>query len=232
MPKSKSKKQKTHHHHQHQSTTNANGALSHEEIWDDSALVRSWNDAVAEYEYYHSIHARGEDVDEVLRRAEGDEETAREALRGLAENVTGGGVARQGMGRAVNVNGHDAVGGGERDDESADEGEIEDDRDDGDVIGMTGTAPAMMADAAAMPPSPLPPLNTQQPRQRDDINSTAPAPTSAPTKPQGATAPPDSADQTLENIKMAYYWAGYYSGLYDGQQQAQAQGQGQAGARG
>lgn len=27
--------------------------------------------------------------------------------------------------------------------------------------------------------------------------------------------------QTLENIKMAYYWAGYYSGLYDGQQQAQ-----------
>lgn len=24
-------------------------------------------------------------------------------------------------------------------------------------------------------------------------------------------------DQTLENLKMAYYWAGYYSGLYDGQ---------------
>jgi len=33
------------------------------------------------------------------------------------------------------------------------------------------------------------------------------------------------ADQTLENIKMAYYWAGYYSGLYDGQRQAQAQAQ-------
>jgi hypothetical protein len=25
-------------------------------------------------------------------------------------------------------------------------------------------------------------------------------------------------DQVLENIKMAYWWAGYYSGLYEGQQ--------------
>lgn len=28
------------------------------------------------------------------------------------------------------------------------------------------------------------------------------------------------SDQVLENIKMAYWWAGYYSGLYEGQQQA------------
>lgn len=34
-----------------------------------------------------------------------------------------------------------------------------------------------------------------------------------------------SQDQTLENLKMAYYWAGYYSGLYDGQQQAKSQPQ-------
>ena len=27
-------------------------------------------------------------------------------------------------------------------------------------------------------------------------------------------------DQVLENIKMAYWWAGYYSGLHDGQQKA------------
>ena len=26
-------------------------------------------------------------------------------------------------------------------------------------------------------------------------------------------------NQTLENIKMAYWWAGYYSGLYEAQQQ-------------
>ncbi|KAK5194337.1 hypothetical protein LTR96_010401 [Exophiala xenobiotica] len=63
MPKSK--KAKTKHN-----SSKANGDSSQAEIWDDSALIRSWNDAVAEYEYYHSIHARGEDVEEVLRRAE------------------------------------------------------------------------------------------------------------------------------------------------------------------
>ena len=44
-----------------------------------------------------------------------------------------------------------------------------------------------------------------------------------------------SSDQTLENIKMAYYWAGYYSGLYEGQRQAQQQataGHGQTAAPG
>lgn len=61
--------------------------LDDAEIWDDSALLRSWDEAVAEYEvseiqrycfqedsdsvqYYHSIHARGEDVEEVLRQAD------------------------------------------------------------------------------------------------------------------------------------------------------------------
>ncbi|KAK3345252.1 hypothetical protein B0H65DRAFT_548980 [Neurospora tetraspora] len=32
---------------------------SHDEIWDDSALVNSWNEALAEYKKYHSIHAEG-----------------------------------------------------------------------------------------------------------------------------------------------------------------------------
>lgn len=43
MPKNK--KQKTKHH-----GSNHRGELSQAEIWDDSALIRSWNDAVAEYE--------------------------------------------------------------------------------------------------------------------------------------------------------------------------------------
>ncbi|KAM5348658.1 hypothetical protein ACJ41O_008482 [Fusarium nematophilum] len=33
--------------------------LSHEEMWDDSALIDSWNEALEEYKKYHSIHARG-----------------------------------------------------------------------------------------------------------------------------------------------------------------------------
>ncbi|KAF7905462.1 uncharacterized protein EAF01_005983 [Botrytis porri] len=39
---------------------------SHAEVWDDSTLVDSWNQALQEYEKYHSIHARGEKVEDVL----------------------------------------------------------------------------------------------------------------------------------------------------------------------
>lgn len=63
--------------------------LTQEEIWDDSALIQSWDEAVQEYkvsltscllltwffltrklyQLYHSIHARGENVEDVLREA-------------------------------------------------------------------------------------------------------------------------------------------------------------------
>lgn len=69
---------------------NANRPLSQEEIWDDSALVQSWDEAVEEYkvrflylsrdlyltelqQLYHSIHAKGENVEDVLREAEAAE---------------------------------------------------------------------------------------------------------------------------------------------------------------
>ncbi|KAJ6030124.1 hypothetical protein N7499_012542, partial [Penicillium canescens] len=44
--------------------------LTQEEIWDDSALLQSWDEAVEEYQLYHSIHAKGENVEDVLREAE------------------------------------------------------------------------------------------------------------------------------------------------------------------
>ncbi|KAL8711602.1 MAG: hypothetical protein Q9220_004012 [cf. Caloplaca sp. 1 TL-2023] len=49
--------------------------LSHEEIWDDSALLNSWDAALEEYQLYHSIHARGERVEDVLKEAEASEDT-------------------------------------------------------------------------------------------------------------------------------------------------------------
>ncbi|KAK4102600.1 hypothetical protein N658DRAFT_423689 [Parathielavia hyrcaniae] len=45
-------------------------AASHEEIWDDSALVESWNQALDEYKKYHSIHAKGGTVDDILNGPE------------------------------------------------------------------------------------------------------------------------------------------------------------------
>ncbi|MCJ1361566.1 hypothetical protein MMC16_000666 [Acarospora aff. strigata] len=44
--------------------------LSQAEVWDDSALLRSWDEALEEYKLYHSIHARGEKVEDVIREAE------------------------------------------------------------------------------------------------------------------------------------------------------------------
>ncbi|KAH6656750.1 hypothetical protein BKA67DRAFT_655061 [Truncatella angustata] len=40
--------------------------LTQEEIWDDSALVNSWNDALKEYKKYHSIHSKGGNVEDVI----------------------------------------------------------------------------------------------------------------------------------------------------------------------
>ncbi|KAF7162771.1 hypothetical protein CNMCM5623_007940 [Aspergillus felis] len=54
-------------------TKSANRPLTQEEIWDDSALVQSWDEAVEEYKLYHSIHAKGENVEDVLREAEAAE---------------------------------------------------------------------------------------------------------------------------------------------------------------
>ncbi|KZZ98173.1 hypothetical protein AAP_00434 [Ascosphaera apis ARSEF 7405] len=44
--------------------------LTHAQIWDDSSLVQSWNEAAEEYKKYHSIHARGEDMDDLLEKYE------------------------------------------------------------------------------------------------------------------------------------------------------------------
>ncbi|PYH41836.1 uncharacterized protein BP01DRAFT_368720 [Aspergillus saccharolyticus JOP 1030-1] len=52
---------------------NTSKPLTQEEIWDDSALVQSWDEAVEEYKLYHSIQAGREDIDEVLREAEAAE---------------------------------------------------------------------------------------------------------------------------------------------------------------
>ncbi|KAI2642080.1 hypothetical protein GGS21DRAFT_501051 [Xylaria nigripes] len=45
----------------------ANQELTHDEIWDDSALINSWDEALEEYKKYHSIHRNGGNVKELLK---------------------------------------------------------------------------------------------------------------------------------------------------------------------
>ncbi|KAI4860802.1 hypothetical protein F4820DRAFT_435703 [Hypoxylon rubiginosum] len=47
--------------------SNSNKPLSHNEMWDDSALVDSWNEALHEYEKYHSIHKNGGNVEDLIK---------------------------------------------------------------------------------------------------------------------------------------------------------------------
>lgn len=46
----KNNKRKISQHRQGRHESNGGGAMSQAEIWDDSALIRSWNDALQEYE--------------------------------------------------------------------------------------------------------------------------------------------------------------------------------------
>lgn len=193
MPKRK--KQKTTHHSHLSSTTNTTsaGLLSHEEIWDDSALLNSWNNALAEYDFYHSIHARGEDVDEVLRRVDEEERAEAERMRKQGSRI--GDEIR-------------------REEGSADEGEISDAHGD-DVMdgGQTQVASSTLLNQSSKV------IGLDRPPVSNGSVPVLSEGTSQPV-PQAPTGSMVSLDQTLENIKMAYYWAGYYSGLYDGQRQA------------
>ncbi|KAL7918259.1 hypothetical protein ACQKWADRAFT_323937 [Trichoderma austrokoningii] len=51
----------------------------HEEVWDDSLLIDSWNQALQEYKKYHSIHASGGSIRDI-KQAEASSSKVDEAL--------------------------------------------------------------------------------------------------------------------------------------------------------
>ena len=204
--------------------------LTHDEIWDDSALLDSWDAAYEEYKVtspsllsvygsseefrelitlhkkYHSLHARGESVLDVLQAAE-----AEEFIEGDERGEESGAF----------------VGGAE----------VGADIDD---AGAHAGAAAAMASMA------------QDTREEDeDMREAAETLASAGQQPEPGTAAaqdtqgsldasafprnmlsigPESnthGDEALKNLMMSWYWAGYYTGYYEGQRDGQ---QGQVGA--
>jgi hypothetical protein len=177
---------------------NANRPLTQEEIWDDSALVQSWDEAVEEYkvrflylsrdlyltqlqQLYHSIHAKGENVEDILREAEAAERA------GLDQD-------------------------GQKPDEALDA--MEDD----DAAAATASAKAEQSSSTQVPDT-----AEEHPSATDQ----QPSWTKHPTEPaaMGAAAMPHAAlaqvqDEGLKNLMMAWYFAGYYTGLHEGQQRA------------
>ncbi|KAL7929904.1 hypothetical protein V8C35DRAFT_169651 [Trichoderma chlorosporum] len=52
----------------------------HEEVWDDSLLIDTWNQALKEYKKYHSIHAKGGSIRD-LEEADASSSKANDALK-------------------------------------------------------------------------------------------------------------------------------------------------------
>ncbi|TWU75678.1 hypothetical protein ED733_007350 [Metarhizium rileyi] len=62
--------------------------ISHEEVWDDSALINSWNEALAEYKKYHSIHVKGGSVRDLSTKISHQDSEAESNIPASRENPT------------------------------------------------------------------------------------------------------------------------------------------------
>ncbi|KAI4169629.1 MAG: hypothetical protein LQ343_005568 [Gyalolechia ehrenbergii] len=168
------------------------GNLSHEEIWDDSALLDSWDAALQEYQLYHSIHARGERVEDVLRDAGHSQE-----------------VVTDSNGTAVKLS--SSLTNGLPHPEDFEDGEIEEGQVDDsplELVGAEEERTAVKAQSPANQQDELPPPNP-------DDNNTESAQVSHGV-PESLTT--GVQDEGLKNLMMSWYYAGYYTGLYEGRQ--------------
>ncbi|KAL8668932.1 MAG: hypothetical protein Q9168_006458 [Polycauliona sp. 1 TL-2023] len=186
--------------------------LSHEEIWDDSALVNSWDLALQEYKLYHSIHARGERVEDVLKEAEVSEALPKQ------EEADGGNETFENMNGIPQVQ--------EPKDEEVEEGEIEDE-----AVASTGAMDPTVQTKDEIHPGQehyAPPPTAAEPNaQKIPEPSALPAILMNGGETQHAARSIANAllmgtegqDEGLKNLMMSWYYAGYYTGLHEGRQQ-------------
>lgn len=168
--------------------------LSHEEIWDDSALLDSWDAALQEYQLYHSIHARGERVEDVLRDVQDSQEVA----------TNGNGTAGELSLGLTN---------GLPDPEEFEDGEIEEGQVDDSSIMAVGAEEEERAEVKE-------PLPTNQQIELPTTASHSNAQGAQATHGMPDLLTTGVQDEGLKNLMMSWYYAGYYTGLYEGRQQS------------
>ncbi|KAI4102681.1 MAG: hypothetical protein L6R37_004271 [Teloschistes peruensis] len=175
--------------------------LSHEEIWDDSALLNSWEAALQEYQFYHSINARGERVEDVLKQAEASEEDLNH-IRGDLDHSLDKLPSELANGLPLS--------------ENLEDGEVEDDQmEDRPPVG--GEPPASTTKSNIQSTSLLPEI----PPSLTDVGKLSPG---IYPKSQKMLNWLKVKDQDLKNVMMSWYYAGYYTGLYEGQKNSSATG--------
>ncbi|KAK2748739.1 hypothetical protein FQN57_000320 [Myotisia sp. PD_48] len=188
---------------------NKNRVFTQEEIWDDSALIQSWEEAAEEYKVhamhgklYHSIQAQGLNVEDVLREAEASSEINLQPTTGT------GGKSHPVEDPALDLP-----------DASVTIGENTD---------RNGAVSTLLPDPNQEESTAGTTHATSQPEDSGPSSTEFPAGkfVDMPQMLSGADAshPITSGiqDERLKSLMMSWYFAGYYTGLYEGQQQAAA----------
>ncbi|KFZ14699.1 hypothetical protein V501_03111 [Pseudogymnoascus sp. VKM F-4519 (FW-2642)] len=171
--------------------------MSHNEIWDDSALVNSWNDALEEYKHYHSLHARGETVEDAI--ADHEKESNSKAAERITQENGAPGETEAGM--VMDDSEGPRVRKGDENSSAQQEHEVNDKVSLGEGDGQSTTKPNG-GPSSAQPPLP-----------QHLIGAGELCPTMVETALTIAVG-----DENLKNLLMSWYYAGYYTGLYEGQQ--------------
>jgi len=179
-----------------------NKNLSHTDIWDDSALVNSWNDAVEEYKYYHSLHARGEKIEDVLAAADA-------AGNEYQVDVTSNPLPVNGNNTIPEEVANETV-------ENMEEDEIPN----SDAAGLDGTDLQGQGSKSQNKLLPRDPVSKTKPGEGEGEGE-GPGTSSAAAAVPGPPAIPQHLvgtvqDEGLKSLLMSWYYAGYYTGLYEG----------------
>ncbi|MCJ1239244.1 hypothetical protein MMC14_007238 [Varicellaria rhodocarpa] len=165
--------------------------LSEAEIWDDSALIQSWDNALKEYKLYHSIYANGERVEDVLRAAE-EEEADATSYNAMEE------ANRPGR--------------NEMEDGSLEDGEVED----RDLLKQNLQTSAGLRACSFLTEAAL-----NRPSDSHETSEVGVArPSNGVSGIPQTVIDGSSQDEALKNLMMSWYWAGYYTGHFEGQEQA------------
>lgn len=162
--------------------------LNDKNAWDDSFLQNSWNDAVAEYEKYHSIAKSGKRLEDALTQEE-----LRELRDDHGDLV---GEAEAASERVTEAN------------DNSDQMDTEDSTQEMEDAGQVHQQETQPQETAA-------PERLSQP-QAAEQGAGLPHGTDFAAMPQALLG--TVQDENLKNIMMSWYYAGYYTGLHAGQQ--------------
>lgn len=157
--------------------------------WDDSALIDSWDSALAEYKKYHSIQAQGKRLEDVLTKEELD--TLRADYGDLVEDVETNSKAEIDIDHAAQVDAEHPEAAGNANGQA--------------LLDVT------QAEEITAPKDQEPASKTRETKLTTEGDEAHAA-----SMPQAILG--TVQDDNLKNLMMAWYYAGYYTGIQTGQQ--------------